>query len=177
MEPYSLIESKETYRGKIITVNMDTIMLPNGERTVREIVRRGGAAAVLPVDANGNIIFVRQYRHPARAFTLELPAGMLDEGEEPEACARRELEEETGMVAGEIRPFFKMYPTIGLCDETLHLFLASDLRQGTQHTDPDEFVEVERYSPEEAAAMIFDGRIMDGKTIAGVLAYLYIGRK
>ncbi|MBR4014831.1 MAG: NUDIX hydrolase [Anaerotignum sp.] len=169
---YEVLESKTTYEGKIVTVTVDKLRMPDGNTALRETVIRGkNAAAVLPIDQDGKIIFVRQYRHAFREMLLEIPAGVLEEGEDPQVGALRELEEETGKKARKLEPICEMYPTVGYCTEKIFLYFATDLSEGRQKLDADEFVEIEKYSPEEALAMIGRGDIKDGKTIAAVFAW------
>jgi len=170
-EPYQTLASKTVYEGLIIDVHHYTIVLPDGREAVREVVVHGGASAIVPVDDEGNLIFVRQYRQPARQMVLEIPAGTLEKGEDPLVCATRELEEETSFQAGEMTFLTKMYSAIGFCTEVLYIYVATGLRQGQFHLDEDEFIEVERYPLAEAVQMVFDGRIVDSKTMVGVLAY------
>lgn len=167
---YEVLRSTEAYQGKIISVQDDVISMPDGKEAMREIVIRGDACAVVPVDQEGKIIFVRQYRHPFREMLLEIPAGMMEEGEDPLECIKRELEEETGYYSEEVSFLFEMYPTVGFCTEKIYLYVARELKEGKQNFDEDEFIELERYTIEEAMTMIGDGRIKDGKTIAGVMA-------
>lgn len=163
------ISRKEIYKGKIISLVKDTITLPNGKIAERDVVLHNGAAAIVPIDDEGNIIFVRQFRQPAGEELLEIPAGILEKGEDPLACAKRELEEETGYQASKFSHICSMYTAIGFCTEMIHLYLAKDLFETKQNLDEDEFVNVEKYSVDEAIHMIFDGRIKDAKTIAGIL--------
>jgi len=171
MEPVKIIKSEKVYKGKIIDVVNDVIELPDSRHAVREVVKHIGATAIVPVDKDGNIIFVRQYRHPALDYVLEIPAGTLEAGEDPFICAKRELEEETGYKSEDISFVFKFYSAIGFCSEVLHIYLAENLQEGKMNLDEDEFIELERYSLDEAVKMIFDGAIIDSKTIASVLAY------
>lgn len=171
MKPYETIKRIELLKGNIVDVVRDTITLPDGRTADREVVLHGDAAAVLPIDKEGNIIFVRQYRHPVGKEVLEIPAGMLEAGEDPQICAARELEEETAYKSNKITFMFSMYSSIGFCNEKLHVYLAEDLQDGSLNLDEDEFVTVERYSLEKALDMIFNNEIYDGKTIAAVLAY------
>jgi len=166
-----IIESKEVFKGKIIDIYHDRITLPGGKSTLREIVKRGNASAILPIDKDGNIIFVRQYRHPVGDCVLEIPAGVLEEGEDPLLCAKRELEEETSYKTDDIRLLTKMHSAIGFCDEQIYIYLAENLEQGEFNLDEDEYIEVEKYSLKEAVEMIFNGEITDSKTMAAVLAY------
>lgn len=169
---YEVLDSKVTYQGKILKVTVDTLRMPDGNPAVRETVIRGkNAAAVLAVDNDGKLVFVRQYRHGFREMLLEIPAGVLEDGEDALTGIKRELEEETGKIAGNMEFLFEMYPTVGFCSEKIYVYLATDLSEGVQHFDADEFIEVERYTLEEAVNMIFDGKIKDSKTIAAILAY------
>lgn len=177
MEHYQVVKSKTMYRGKIVNVVQDTIVLPDGREAVREMVLHAGASAVIPIDENGRIVFVRQYRHPAGALVLEIPAGTLEKGEEPYDCAVRELEEETGYKAGKVTFVLKAHTSIGFCTEALYLYLAEDLAPGAQNPDPDEFLTIERYRLGEAVDMVFGGEITDGKTISAIFAYKEILNK
>ncbi len=170
MEAYGVINSEKVFEGRIINVYCDTLMMPDGKEAKREVIRRGGAAAVIPVDEDGNIIFVRQYRHPAGRKVLEIPAGMNEGDEDSLVCAKRELEEETGYKSEKLSLITAMYPTIGFCDEIIHIYVATDLSKGKQNFDPDEFIEVEKYDVETAIKMIFNGEIVDSKTIIAILA-------
>ncbi len=171
-----VIKSEKVFDGKIIEVFHDTISLPDGRSAVREIVKRGCASAVIPVDKDGKIVFVRQYRRPADECVLEIPAGVFEEGEDPLLCAVRELEEETSFKAGKIQFLFKTYSAIGFCDEQIYIYLAEDLSQGEFNMDEDEFIEVEKYSLDEAVEKVFNGEITDSKTMMAVLAYKEILR-
>ena len=173
MKPYETIKSSITYRGQIVDVKQDIIALPNGNSACREVVIRGPAAAILPVDDNGNVILVRQYRHPITKMSLEIPAGVLDEGEsDPKSCAIRELEEETGLKAGSVNFLMKIHTTIGFCTEEIYIYLARGLTEGQTCYDDEEFIEIEKYTLHEAVSKIFSGEITDSKTIAALLAYI-----
>ncbi len=171
MNDYKVLKSEEVYKGRVFTIEKDVISLPDGNTAERETVRHGGAAAMLPIDSNGNIIFVKQYRHSAGRITLEIPAGTLEKGEDPIDCAIRELEEETSCKADKMTFLFKMYSAIGFCSEILYIYIAEGLSQGHFNMDDDEFITLERHSVEEAVNMIFNGEICDSKTIGAVLAY------
>lgn len=163
------VASEEIYHGKIVHLYRDTVCLPNGKLATREVMRHPGAVAVVPVDETGSVILVRQYRHPFSETLLEIPAGKLDAGEEPEHCARRELEEETGMTAAEWTPLGVFYPSVAVLDEKIHLFLAQKLTQKNSHPDEDEFLYVETLPLETLVRQILDGLVPDGKTQAAVL--------
>lgn len=165
---HKTVSRDEIYQGAIISVVKDTITLPNGKTAERELVLHNGAAAVVPVDEEGNIFFVRQYRHSTGKELLEIPAGTLEAGEDPLECAKRELEEETGYKASEFYHIFSIYTAVGFCTEKIHIYLAKGLHEGEQNLDEDEFVNVEKHSLNEALEMIFDGRIEDAKTISGI---------
>ena len=170
---YEVLESKLTHEGKLVKVTVDILRMPDGKPAMRETVIRGkNAAAVLPLDTDGKFIFVRQYRHAFAEMILEIPAGILEDGEDPADGILRELEEETGKKAGKLEYLFEMYPTVGYCSEQIYLYFATDLTEGQQKLDPDEFVEIEKYTPEEAMDMIYKGEIKDGKTIAAIMAYM-----
>lgn len=171
IEAYKTLSSEEVYKGSRFTIEKDVITLPNGGRATRETVRHGGAAAMIPIDDDGKIIFVRQYRHSAGRLTLEIPAGTLEKGEDPYVCAVRELEEETSYKADKMTFLFKMYSAIGFCSEVLHIYLAEGLKKGSFNMDEDEFITLERYTPDEAIALINTGEICDSKTIASILTY------
>lgn len=166
-----VVKSEEVFKGKIIDVYHDTISLPDGRMALREIIKRGSAAAIVPVDSDGNIILVKQYRHPVGDCVLEIPAGMIEDGEDPLVCAKRELQEETSFKTDDLKFLTKMYSAIGFCDEQIYIYLADNLSQGSFNLDEDEFIEVEKYSLEDAISMIFNGKIVDSKTMVGILAY------
>ena len=169
---YEVLESKVTHEGKIVTITVDKLRMPDGSEAYREtVIRKKNAAGVLAVDADGSIIFVRQYRHPFREMLLEIPAGVLEEGENGREGVLRELEEETGKKAGKLEYLCEMYPSVGFCTEKIQLFIAADLTEGTQKLDADEFVEIEKYTLDEAIEMIHRGEIKDGKTIAALFAW------
>ena len=168
---YEVISSEKVFKGKVFDIERDVITLPDGRTTSRETVRHNGACAMIAVDNDGKILFVRQYRHSAGAMTLEIPAGTLEKGEDPYDCAMRELEEETGYKTDKMQYLVKFYSSIGFCSEILYIYLADDLKPGNAEPDDDEFIELERYTVEETIKMIFDGEIYDSKTIAAVFAY------
>lgn len=172
---YEVVKSLIQYQGKFVAVKEDTILLPDGKTASREVVQRGAATAILPIDKHGNVILVRQYRHAVGQMLLEVPAGILEKGENPAECAKRELEEETGYQTNALEFICQMYPTPGFCDEQLYLYLAQDLAEGKQNFDEDEFIEVEKYSIEQALDMVEKGEIQDAKTI--LLLYGYVAKK
>lgn len=166
------ILTESVYIGSIIRVEKLTVELPNGRIATRDIVRHKGASAVVAVTREGEFLLVRQYRKPNEMISVEIPAGKLDAGEEPETCAIRELEEETGFRAASMEKLFSMQSTPGFSDEIIHVFLATDMLRGVPKPDEDEFISSFPVSFTEALSMIRDGRITDGKTIAGLYAAL-----
>ena len=167
---YEVVDSSLVYKGKVLDVYKDRVMMPNGNVATRENIVRGSAVAMVPIDDDGNIYFVRQYRHAAKKLVLEIPAGMIEKGEEPEKAAYRELEEEVGLKAGKLTFVCDTYAAIGICTERVILYIAQNLTEGILNPDPDEFIEIEKYSIKEAVDMIFNGQIEDIKTVAGILA-------
>lgn len=167
---YEILKTEKLFEGKVINVKRDEISLPDGNTALREIVLRGDATAIVPIDSEGNVILVRQYRHASLGEVLEIPAGMLEEGEDPIECAMRELEEETSFKTDKLTHITTMYPAIGFCTEKIHIYLAKDLKQGKFNFDPDEFITVEKYPLDEAIELIYKGEIVDSKTIVGILS-------
>lgn len=158
------------FQGKVISLQVDEVLLPNGETATREIVRHPGAVAVLAL-VDDKMLVVEQYRKPLEKSQVEIPAGKLDPGEEPLAAAQRELEEETGYRCGSIRPICSFYTSPGFADEILHLFVAEQLTKGEAHLDEDEFLDCEAITLEQAERYIAEKRISDGKTIMAVYAW------
>lgn len=164
------IGSRTIYRGKIVNLRVDEVQLPNGKKTDREVVEHGGAVAIVPVNDRNEVLMVRQYRYPAGKELLEIPAGKLEQGEDPSACAVRELEEETGIRAGELKLLFKFYSTPGFTNEILYLYLARGLTYTGSHPDEDEFIQLIHVDLEDALKMVDRGDIRDAKSIIGLLA-------
>jgi ADP-ribose pyrophosphatase len=161
--------SERLYEGRVLNLRVDHVRLPDGTTIKREIVEHGGAVAMVPLDDEGYVHLVRQYRPAVDRHLLEIPAGGLKPGEEPAHCAERELQEEIGMFPGKIEPLGAFYPVPGYSSEVIHLFLAGDLRPSTLPGDDDEEIAVERVALSELLRQIDQGAIEDGKTIAGVL--------
>ncbi len=150
---------------------MHDVVLPNGVERKMEVIHHPGAAAVVPLEADGSVVLLRQLRYAAgESWLYELPAGKLDPGEAPEACARRELEEETGLRAGSLEPLLPIWVTPGFCDERIWLFLARDLAPGRMAREEDELIELHRFPLAEALAMVARAEIADAKTICGLAA-------
>lgn len=163
------ITTKETviYDGKIMTVKLHDV-IANGIATKREIVHKGGAVAIVPLKEDGKVVMVRQYRIAVDEELLEIPAGLMDPGEEPLETAKRELKEETGYTAEKWTHMTEFYPTAGFCNEYIHIFLAEGLTPGETSFDETENIEMEDYSIEELLEMIKTGEVHDGKTVAGI---------
>ncbi len=164
----TLLTRKSVYPGRTIHLFLERVALPNGAVAELEIVRHPGAACVVPVTDDGHVLMVRQWRHAAGGWLLEAPAGKLDPGEAPRACAARELEEETGHVAGDLIELGFILVSPGFCDERIHLFLARGLTPGTAALEPDEALSVERHAIEDVVSMVAGGAITDSKTIAAI---------
>lgn len=158
-----------SYHGVIVNVTMDMVELPNGEKSMREVVEHPGGVCVAAVDENNMVTLVRQYRFPLQDHLLELPAGKLEPGEEPFPAAVRELSEETGLEAGKWTDLGFIYTSPGFSTEKLYLYLARELTQGEAHPDPNEFLDVEKRPLEELLEMTMRGEIADGKTAIAVL--------
>ncbi len=167
--PREQIESQSIFRGAVFEVVRDRLREENGFEIVREIVRHSGGAGCLPLFDDGRIALVKQYRHPARRELLEIPAGKIESGETPMACAMRELEQEIGFRAGRIEALAEFYSTPGFCEERLYVYLATDLQPVEQNLDHDEFVEVVYLPFTEAVMMAERGEFEDSKTIIALL--------
>lgn len=164
-----MLSREELFRGRIVTLHVDTVALPNGETATREVVDHPGGVAVLPLDGENRVLTVTQYRYPFGRAMLEIPAGKLEYGEDPYEAGLRELKEETGAVPGRYESLGKLVPSPGCYGETLHLYLARDLRMEGQHLDPDEFLNLERIPFAEMVRRCLSGEIEDAKTLAAVL--------
>ena len=163
------IQSEVKFTGNVINLRVDTIKLPNGKEATREIVEHPGGVAVLPIDENGVVYLVRQFRKPFEIELLEAPAGKLSIGEDHFACGVRELEEETGFRSSKITYLGYAVPTPGFATEKIYLYLAQELTQVAQNLDEDEFLSVESYQFDEVVKMCLNGEIVDAKTIIAVL--------
>lgn len=163
------IGSEKIFDGRVIRVRRDTVELPNKNTSTREVVEHPGGVAIVPIDNDGNVYMVRQYRYPLKRLCLELPAGKLEYGEDHRECGLRELGEETGMEAGSFEYLGVFCPSPGFCQELIHIYLATNLKEGKIHLDEDEFLEVEKYPLNDLIQMIHEGKLQDGKTVIGLL--------
>lgn len=163
------LSSHPKYTGVIVNVRVDQVELENGKIAPREVVSHPGGVAILPLHGDGTVTLVEQYRYPFHTVLTELPAGKLDSGEDHKRCGLRELEEETGLVPGRFTYLGCLLLSPGYSDEVLHLYLAQELKQAAQHTDPDEFLNLCRVPFADLCAQVMDGGIQDAKTVAAVL--------
>lgn len=165
------IRTKKIFSGNIISVQVDDVLLPNGKESKREIVKHPGAVAIIPVTKDGNIIFVKQFRKPLERSLIEIPAGKIEENEDPEITAVRELEEETGFTTDTLTYVASFYTSPGFADEIIHLYYTDQLQPLTERVegDEDEFVEIVELSLEEAEQNVRDKKIYDAKTMYALL--------
>ena len=165
----TLVRHINGYNGLITNTTLDRVMLQNGEHTLREVVEHPGGVTVLPIDEDGYVYCVRQFRYPMSEHLLEVPAGKLEYGEEPLLCAIRELSEETGISASEFLDLGKVYPSPGFCREILYIYMARGLSFGNSHPDHNEFLDVEKIHIDELVRLVMNNEITDAKTIIAVL--------
>lgn len=164
------VSSQSIFQGKIISLQVDTVKLPDGSEATREIVRHPGAVAVLAIH-EGKMVVVEQFRKPLNKSEIEIPAGKLDPGESPETAAMRELKEETGYTADSLIPLGSYYTSPGFADEIIYIYAAENLQQGEMQLDEDEFLQVTELTLEEAYEAMRQGRIHDAKTIHALYAW------
>jgi ADP-ribose pyrophosphatase len=162
-------ESKAVHEGRVFALHRDHVTLPNGVDTTLDVIRHPGAAAIVPVTTQGNIVLIRQFRYAVDGNIWEIPAGTLEPEESPLACAQRELEEEIGVTATRWHKLVDLMPLPAYSDEIIHLYRAEDLLPAKQHLDPDEILEIHEFSYEDTLEMIRTGVIRDAKTIAGLM--------
>lgn len=162
-------EIRSLYRGRVVHLVSETVSLPNGRTTTLEVVRHPGAAAIVPVDADGRVHLIRQFRHAAGGYIYEVPAGTLNPGEAPETCAARELIEEAGLRTNRLERLGSILTTPGFTDEVIHLFLARDLTPAPQNLDHDEVLSVETVPMARAIEMCLAGELRDAKSMCALL--------
>lgn len=169
MEPEQVLSTQTVFEGKIVKMRVDTVLLPGGREASREVVEHRPAVVVVPVDSENNVMLVRQYRHPVGHAMLEAPAGLVEEGEHPDDCAQRELQEETGHYSRNLRALGGFWTSPGFCTEFIYAYLARDLVPGNLQPDGDENIQVERIPLSRIGKLIRVGEIEDAKTIAALL--------
>ncbi|MBP3495689.1 MAG: NUDIX hydrolase [Clostridia bacterium] len=163
------IKSEQIFDGVIVKLFVDEVELPDGKRARREIVRHPGAVCIVPVTNEGEVIMVKQFRYPFGEVLLEIPAGKLEPGEDPLEAVKRELEEESGVVAGKIEHIGELYTTVAIFDEKIQMYLATDLSYTSAHPDDEEFLEVEKIPLDVLVKMTMEGKIRDSKTQVAIL--------
>lgn len=166
--PFELLKSEILMKGRAFAIRRDYLKTPAGRETKLDIIEHGGSAVIIPIDENGNVLLVRQYRHAAGKELLELPAGTLDEDEDPEVCAAREIREETGMAAASLEKLGEFYLAPGYSDEFMIVYLATGLSESPLEADEDEFLSVESVPIAEAIRMAEQGEIPDAKSLAAL---------
>ena len=169
MEDFEIREKSQIYSGRIVNLSVEKVALSDGSVRTREVVHHPGAVAIIPMLSPDEVILIKQFRYCARKAIWEIPAGTLESGETPAACAKRELMEETGYRACKMKPLGGFYTSPGFCNEFLHLFLATELEVCESKPDSDELLEVHIVRMKEALRKIFEGEIVDAKTIVGLL--------
>ena len=166
---YETLKSETVYQGRVFEIHRDQVRYPDGRLVNLDIVAHRGAVTLIPVDEDGRIWFVRQYRHAAKKMLLELPAGVMDEGEGPETSAGRELREEIGMAAGKLEKIGEFYLAPGYSTEFMHVYLAWDLTSSPLPGDEDEAIEVEKIPFQQVLEMATKGQIQDAKSLSALL--------
>jgi ADP-ribose pyrophosphatase len=165
----SKISTTVVYKGDFLDVRQDEVLLPNGETGTREWINHPGAVVIVPILPNGEIALIKQFRYAAGSEFIELPAGKLDAGEDPEECALRELEEEIGYRANKIKFLANIHPAIGFTNEIMGVFLAENLEKTEHNRDKDEFLELVPTTLTEALNLVWENNITDVKSIIGLL--------
>ena len=171
----STISTTVVYKGDFLDVRQDEVLLPNGETAAREWINHPGAVVIVPILPNGEIALIKQFRYAAGSEFIELPAGKLDAGEDPEKCALRELEEEIGYRANKIKFLANIHPAIGFTNEIMGVFLAENLEKTEHNRDKDEFLEIVPTTLTEALNLVWENKITDVKSIIGLLWLQKIG--
>lgn len=165
----TFVSRQEIFHGRIVDLRVDTVRLPNGHLTTREVIDHPGGVAVVAIDENDNVLTVKQYRYAFQTVLEEIPAGKLERGEDPLVCAVRELGEETGFTAGRIVPLGAYHSSPGFSSERLYIYLALDLSRGEAHPDEGEFLDLVKLPFSELLSMVKRGEISDGKTAIAAL--------
>ncbi len=165
------LSRQSVFAGQVLDVGLEQHLLPNGRQSSFEIIRHPGGAAALPILPDGRLLLIRQFRPAIGEMIYEIPAGRLEPDESAQECAERELIEEAGYAAGELKPLGGFWSTAGFCDEYIHLFLACDLREVSQALEPDEVIELCPMTLAEAFAKVYSGQLPDGKTQLALFHY------
>lgn len=168
------ISVESIFKGKILDVTRDTVVLENGEQTYREVIHHSGGVCIVPYTDDGEVIFVKQFRYPFQTVLTEIPAGKLEKGEDPRECGIRELKEEAGAEAEEIIYLGCLYPTVAYDTEVIHMYLAKGLTFSEQSLDEDEFLDVVKIPLEEAYGMVMEGKLPDAKTQLAILKAYHV---
>ena len=163
------LSSEQKFDGKIVKLYVDSVELEDGKKSSREVIKHPGGVCVLPMDEEGNVLFVRQFRYPHKKVLLEIPAGKLEYGENPSECGIRELKEETGCTCDRYEYLGSLIPTPAYCGEVIHMYLARGLHYGEQKLDSGEFLDIEKIPLDRAVEMIMNNEIEDSKTQIAVL--------
>lgn len=163
------LSSEQKFDGRIVKLFVDSVELEDGRTATREVIRHNGGVCVLPLDEEGNVLFVRQFRYPHGRVLLEIPAGKLEVGEKHYECGLRELKEETGCVCDKYEYLGSLIPTPAYDSEVIHMYLARGLHAGEQHLDAGEFLDVERIPLKKAVEMVMNNEIEDSKTQIAIL--------
>ena len=171
------LDGEEKYRGIVVDIRVDRVSLPDGRESRREVVSHPGGVCVLPITEDGQVYLVRQFRYAVGRELLEVPAGKLEKGEEPRLAALRELEEEVGIIPARLDYLGGLYVSPGITTEIIHLYVATGLRPGTAHLDPDEFLQVEKVPFDQALKMALAGELPDAKTAALILKAALLEKK
>ncbi|MFQ6122244.1 MAG: NUDIX hydrolase [Dehalococcoidales bacterium] len=166
------LSSQLIYDGRAVKLRVDTVQMASGRKTTREIVEHANCVAIIAVDADNNVLLVNQFRKPVEKELLEIPAGGIDPGEDPEATVRRELREETGYSPGKVQRLGGFYSAPGYCSEYLHLYLATDLTPSQLHAEDTENIKLVRVPVTQIPNLIASGKICDAKSIAGLLTFI-----
>lgn len=166
------LKSDVIYDGKIVRLEKDTVLCPNGKEAFREVIRHNGGAAILYINDKDEVLLIKQFRYPYNEIIYEIPAGKLEKNENPYDAAMRELEEETGIKAKSLEHLIDIYPTCGYSSEIIYLYLAKDCTLTHTNFDPDEFIEIEYIPLNKVKEMILNGKLKDGKAICAISTYL-----
>ncbi len=174
MQSEQMVDSEWVFEGRIVSVRKDNVLLADGRPATREVVEHRPSVVIVPIDSEGNVVMVRQYRYPAELSLLEAPAGVVEEGEDPDECAMRELREEIGLACRNLRALGGFWMSPGYCTEFMYAYLAKDLVPGRLDADDDEDIEVERVPIARVSKLIRLGEIQDAKTIAALLMAIHL---